>query len=64
VFKALALGASAAMMARPTCWGLAAAGEEGVADVLRILRTELENAMALAGTRTVADIVPTLVDRA
>ena len=64
VFKALALGANAAMVARPVCWGLAVAGEEGVADVLRILRMELENAMALAGTRTVADIIPTLVDRA
>src|SRR3990170_4155940 len=62
VFKALALGANAAMVARPVCWGLAVAGGEGVADALRILRMELENAMALAGTRTVADIIPTLVD--
>jgi len=63
VFKALALGATAAMVARPVCWGLAAAGEEGVAEVLRILRSELENAMALAGTRTVADITRAHVER-
>jgi 4-hydroxymandelate oxidase len=44
------------MVARPVCWGLAVAGEDGVADVLRILRAELENAMTLAGTRTVAEI--------
>lgn len=56
VFKALALGATAVMVGRPTCWGLAVAGESGVADVLRILRAELENTMALAGARTVADI--------
>jgi len=56
VFKALALGAAAVMVARPTCWGLAVAGEESVTGVLRILRAELENAMALAGCRTVADI--------
>jgi isopentenyl diphosphate isomerase/L-lactate dehydrogenase-like FMN-dependent dehydrogenase len=56
VFRAIALGAAAVMVGRPTCWGLAVGGEEGVADVLRILRSELENAMSLAGTRTVAEI--------
>jgi isopentenyl diphosphate isomerase/L-lactate dehydrogenase-like FMN-dependent dehydrogenase len=56
VFKALALGASAVLVGRPTVWGLAAAGEDGVVDVLRILREELENVMTLAGTRTVGDI--------
>ena len=56
VFKALALGASAVLVGRPAVWGLAAAGEDGVADVLRILREELENVMTLAGTGTVGDI--------
>jgi len=56
VFKAIALGASAVMVGRPTCWGLTVAGEDGVVDVLRIVREELENVMALAGTRTIADI--------
>jgi 4-hydroxymandelate oxidase len=60
-FKALALGAAAVMVARPTCWGLAAAGEEGVVDVLRILRAELENAMTLAGTRTIDEITSAFV---
>ena len=64
IFKALALGAAATLVARPTCWGLAVAGEEGVFDVLRILRAELENAMVLAGTRSVADITRTHVERA
>jgi 4-hydroxymandelate oxidase len=64
VFKALALGAAAVMVARPTCWGLAVAGEEGVRNVLRILREELENTMALAGTKRVADITRDLVERA
>jgi (S)-2-hydroxy-acid oxidase len=63
VFKALALGAAAVMVARPTCWGLAVAGEEGVRNVLRILREELENTMALAGTKRVADITRDLVER-
>jgi isopentenyl diphosphate isomerase/L-lactate dehydrogenase-like FMN-dependent dehydrogenase len=64
IFKALALGATAVLVGRPACWGLAAAGEEGVVDVLRILRVELENAMALAGTGSVASITRTHVERA
>ena len=36
--KALALGARAVLIGRAMLWGLAAAGEEGVADVLRLLR--------------------------
>ena len=64
ILKALALGAGAVMVGRPACWGLAAAGEDGVADVLRILRSELENAMILAGTRSVADITGAHVARA
>ncbi|HEV8563497.1 MAG TPA: alpha-hydroxy acid oxidase [Actinomycetota bacterium] len=61
VLKALALGASAVLVGRPAAWGLAVAGEDGVADVLRILREEFENAMALVGCRTVDEIGPSLV---
>jgi (S)-2-hydroxy-acid oxidase len=64
VFKALALGAAAVLVGRPACWGLAAAGEDGVVDVLRILRAELENTMVLAGTRSVGDITSAHVERA
>jgi isopentenyl diphosphate isomerase/L-lactate dehydrogenase-like FMN-dependent dehydrogenase len=56
VFKALALGATAVMVGRPICWGLTVGGEEGVVDVLRILRAELENTMSLAGTHAISDI--------
>jgi len=62
--KALALGAQAVLVGRPCAWGLAAAGEEGVADVLRILVEELRNAMALTGCPTVGKITPALVRRA
>jgi 4-hydroxymandelate oxidase len=62
--KAIALGAAAVLVGRPAVWGLAAAGEDGVADVLRILREEFENAMALVGCRTVGDIGPEVVARA
>ena len=61
VVKALALGADAVLVGRPCVWGLAVDGEAGVADVLGILRAEFENAMALCGCRTVAEITPALV---
>ena len=61
VLTALALGAAAVMVAKPVAWGLAVAGADGVADVLRILREELVTAMTVCGTRTVADITADLV---
>lgn len=61
VVKAIALGAAAVMVGRPAAWGLAAEGEEGVAGVLDILRAEVENAMALTGCRSVAEIGRELV---
>jgi len=63
VVKALALGAAAVLVGRPAAWGLAVAGEDGVVDVLRILREETANAMTLCGCRTVADITPDHVAR-
>jgi 4-hydroxymandelate oxidase len=61
IVKALALGARAVLIGRPYLWGLAAAGEEGVVQVLGLLRRELELAMALAGRPTVASIDRSLV---
>jgi isopentenyl diphosphate isomerase/L-lactate dehydrogenase-like FMN-dependent dehydrogenase len=61
VLKALALGARAVLIGRPYLWGLAVGGADGVFDVLRLLRDELEHAMALAGRPTIASIDQTLV---
>jgi isopentenyl diphosphate isomerase/L-lactate dehydrogenase-like FMN-dependent dehydrogenase len=61
VVKAIALGAAAVLVGRPAAWGLAAEGEDGVAGVLGILRAEVENAMALTGCRSVAEIGKELV---
>ena len=61
VLKAMALGAAAVLVGRPIVWGLAADGERGVAGILRILREEFENAMVLAGCRSVDEIGRALV---
>ncbi len=62
VLKALALGARAVFLGRPILWGLAHDGEDGVFDVLELLRAELEHAMALAGVASLADIGPWLLE--
>jgi 4-hydroxymandelate oxidase len=49
VVKALALGARAIGIGRPVLWGLAVDGEQGVAHVLALLRSELERALTLCG---------------
>jgi isopentenyl diphosphate isomerase/L-lactate dehydrogenase-like FMN-dependent dehydrogenase len=56
VVKALALGASACLIARPQLWGLAVAGEAGVAHVLEILRREIDRVMGLMGAARIGDI--------
>src|SRR6202522_702277 len=56
VVKALALGASACLIARPQLWGLAVAGEAGVAHVLESLRREIDRVMGLMGTARLSDL--------
>jgi L-lactate dehydrogenase (cytochrome)/(S)-mandelate dehydrogenase len=61
VAKALALGAAACLIGRPQLWGLAVAGEAGVAHVLDIYRRELDRVMGLCGVSRLADIGRDLV---
>jgi isopentenyl diphosphate isomerase/L-lactate dehydrogenase-like FMN-dependent dehydrogenase len=56
VVTALALGADAVLLGRPYVYALAAGGRDGVVRALRILREEIENAMALLGVVDVASI--------
>lgn len=56
IVKALALGADAVSIGRPYLYGLAAAGEEGVATALHILRSEFERSLALLGCSSVAEL--------
>jgi 4-hydroxymandelate oxidase len=61
VLKAIALGADAVLLGRPYVHALAASGALGVAHALRLLRDELEIAMALSGCKTLADASPALL---
>ena len=56
VVKALTLGATACLIARPQLCGLAVAGEAGVAHVLDILRREIHRVMGLMGASSIGDI--------
>jgi L-lactate dehydrogenase (cytochrome) len=56
VVKALALGAKACLVGRPQLWGLAVAGEAGVAHMLDIYRREIDRVMGLCGISRIADI--------
>ncbi|VAI22862.1 unnamed protein product [Triticum turgidum subsp. durum] len=56
VFKALALGASGVFIGRPVVFALAAEGEAGVRNVLRMMREEFELTMALGGCTKLSDI--------
>ena len=56
IARALALGAKACLIGRPHLWGLAVAGEAGVAAVLDLYRRELDRVMALCGWDDLAAI--------
>ncbi len=56
ILKALGYGAAAVLIGRPYLYGLSVSGPDGVRDVVKILRTELEAAMALAGRTRLAEI--------
>mmetsp|Transcript_7033 Transcript_7033/g.22614 ORF Transcript_7033/g.22614 Transcript_7033/m.22614 type:complete len:502 (+) Transcript_7033:58-1563(+) len=56
IFKALALGATAVGIGRPSIYSLAAFGSEGVCKMLQIFKDELEMCMRLMGTPNVYSI--------
>jgi len=62
-FKALAYGAKMVGIGRPYTWGLTCFGEEGVARVIDILRTELTRTMRQCGTPALAQITRSSVER-
>ncbi|MGI6853575.1 alpha-hydroxy acid oxidase [Mesorhizobium sp. 1B3] len=62
IVVALALGAKAVLIGRPTLYGVCAGGEEGASRALEILRDELRRTMQLCGVASVAEITPKLLE--
>ena len=63
ILKALALGARACSAGRPHLYGLAAGGEAGVAQALKILKSELRRNLALLGCPRVTELDASFVRR-
>ena len=61
VVKALCLGATACLLGRPALWGVAVAGEAGVAHVLDILHREIDRTMGLCGAENLAGLTQDLL---
>jgi len=62
IVKALCLGARAVLCGRAYAYGLAAAGEAGVARALEILRADVERTLKLLGCPSVAALERSYVD--
>ena len=58
VVKALALGAKAALVGRAWLWGLAAGGEQGVREVLEVLRSGIDETLIGLGRRSIHELSP------
>ena len=56
VVKALALGAKAVMIGRPTLYGTALGGEAGAARAIEIFRDEIDRVMAHLGCSSIGEI--------
>jgi isopentenyl diphosphate isomerase/L-lactate dehydrogenase-like FMN-dependent dehydrogenase len=62
ILKAICLGARAVLVGRAYAYGLAAAGESGVAKALEILRADLERTLKLLGCPSVSALDRSYVD--
>ena len=56
IVKALALGARAVLVARPWCYGLGLAGEQGVVEVISNLLADFDLTLALSGVTSVQEL--------
>lgn len=63
VVRACALGARAVLIGRPYLWGLAAGGERGVSDLLRVFQRGVEGTLGQLGCASVAELNTTYVTR-
>ena len=56
VIKMIALGAKAVLLGRAWVWALAARGEAGVAHVLKVMTADIDVALGLVGSTSIAEI--------
>ena len=61
IVKALALGANVVLLGRAPLYGLAAAGEVGVDDVVRLLKDEVDRTLAQIGCASASRLSPDYV---
>lgn len=61
IIKALALGADFVMLGRPFLYGIAAAGQQGMNNVVDLLAEQIDTAMAQLGITDVEDISPDIL---
>jgi isopentenyl diphosphate isomerase/L-lactate dehydrogenase-like FMN-dependent dehydrogenase len=64
ILTALALGAKGCLLGRPVLWALACDHENGVPQMMKILKNELERAATLCGVPKISKIDPTVVRKA
>ena len=62
IVKALCLGARAVLVGRAYAYGLGAAGENGVARAIEILRADLVRTLKLLGCASIAELDRSYVD--
>jgi len=63
VLKAICLGASGVLIARPYLYALAVAGADGVRRMLAMLRQEIELSMSLLGAKNLSELNKDLTTR-
>ncbi|KAK9722390.1 hypothetical protein K7432_002694 [Basidiobolus ranarum] len=62
IFKAIALGAKAVGLGRPTLYAMSTYGDEGVERVIQLLKDEFEMVMRLMGVTSIDQINSSMVD--
>lgn len=61
IFIAIALGAKMCFIGRPVVYGLTCGGQNGVEEVVGILKREFDLTMCLAGTKNLREIAREMV---
>jgi 4-hydroxymandelate oxidase len=61
IAAALAMGARSVFVGRPILWALAAAGQEGVEEVIKSLTEELRHVMVQLGVAGIDELTPDLL---